>query len=227
VSLKEIKHQDLPDGSALYALKTDDGYVLEVRETPVAHGTGDERLRVIGLSCLSGCPVRCTFCATGSFRMWRKLSPREIVGQVDHVLTRRPADPEEAWGHRFEFSGMGEPFLNLMPVRNAIAELGRRFPRAGFVVSTIGIRGADFSWIRPPVTLNLSVHTLREDRRRQLVPYEKAMSVTELGAIERRGEEMIRVTLTFADESEYNLEAIEKAFDPSRFSIGMTLLTPI
>lgn len=223
----EVKHQAMPDGSVLYALKTSDGRMVETRdEWRPAMVTGGAGGRVFGLSCMSGCPVRCTFCATGTMKSWRNLSADEIVDQVRHACAQRPVDPDRMIC-QFEFTGMGEPFLNVSSVRKAISELDTLFPGSRHLVSTIGIRGSDFSWIGDHITLNLSVHSLQDDRRRRLVPDDRCMTLAELGAVTTPGPAKIQVTLALADDAEYNLEAIENLFDPARFSIRTALLTPI
>lgn len=228
MTMTEVKHHEMPDGTILYALKTTDGRLVETRDESVrastpAHGGR----RVFGLSCMSGCPVRCTFCATGTMKNWRNLTAREIVDQVRHATVQRPVEPVQTSTCQFKYSGMGEPFLNVSNVRQAIAEMGSLFPGSQHLISTIGIKGSDFSWIRDPVTLNLSVHSLRDDRRRRLVPDDRCMTLAELGSVVTPGPAKIQVTFAFADDAEYDLDAIEKIFDPEKFSIRTALLTPI
>ena len=75
----------------VYALQTQDGFPLEVTDTFLPFYTkdavgrkqnkldnediGDRSERwMIGVSCMSGCPVRCKFCATGKLKQWRNLT---------------------------------------------------------------------------------------------------------------------------------------------------------
>src|SRR5262249_56794465 len=61
--------------------------------------------RSLCLSSQSGCPLTCTFCATGSMRFGRNLSASEIVDQALHFRRREPVN-------HAVYMGMGEPFLN-------------------------------------------------------------------------------------------------------------------
>ena len=39
---------------------------------------------------MSGCPVRCKFCATGKIKKYRNLTATEIVEQVEFVMSKNP-----------------------------------------------------------------------------------------------------------------------------------------
>ncbi len=58
------------------------------------------------LSSHSGCPLTCTFCATGAMRFGRNLTASEILDQALHFRRREAID-------HVVFMGMGEPLLNL------------------------------------------------------------------------------------------------------------------
>src|SRR3954454_18808867 len=90
------------------------------------------RPRSLCLSSQSGCPLTCTFCATGQMAFGRNLSASEILDQALHF--RRI----EAVDHAV-FMGMGEPMLNLDAVVDAarlLADVGITNRRA--TVSTVG-----------------------------------------------------------------------------------------
>ena len=61
---------------------------------------------------------------------------------------------------------MGEPFLNIDNVKHAIELIDKEYPTAKLhhYVSTIGIAGADYSWIKDNITLQLSLHSLEDSR---------------------------------------------------------------
>ena len=75
--------------------------------------------RSLCLSSQSGCPLTCTFCATGSMKFGRNLTASEILDQALHF--RRI----EAVDHSV-FMGMGEPMMNLDNVLAACAAPARR-----------------------------------------------------------------------------------------------------
>src|ERR1700747_3390947 len=89
--------------------------------------------RSLCLSSQSGCPLTCTFCATGAMAFGRNLTASEILGQALHF--RRLTKVDHA-----VFMGMGEPMLNLDEVLAA----ARRLPDLGVThrrttISTVGV----------------------------------------------------------------------------------------
>ena len=62
--------------------------------------------RSVCLSSQSGCPLTCTFCATGAMRFARNLTASEILDQALYFRRFEPID-------HCVFMGMGEPMLNL------------------------------------------------------------------------------------------------------------------
>src|SRR5207237_874504 len=89
------------DGTVKTLFTTHDGHPVEA----VLMRYRDGR-RSLCLSSQSGCPLTCTFCATGAMAFGRNLTPWEILDQALHF--RRI----EAVDHAV-FMGMGEPMLNL------------------------------------------------------------------------------------------------------------------
>ena len=96
--------------------------------------------RSICLSSQSGCPLTCTFCATGQMKFGRNLTASEILDQALHF--RRIGAVDHA-----VFMGMGEPMMNLDSVLAAcerLPDLGIAHRRTA--ISTIGwIPGIDGS----------------------------------------------------------------------------------
>jgi 23S rRNA (adenine2503-C2)-methyltransferase len=122
--------------------------------------------RSLCLSSQSGCPLTCTFCATGQMRFARNLTASEILDQALHF--RR----EEAVDHCV-FMGMGEPMLNL----NAVLEAARRLPDVGIThrrtaISTVGwVPGIDrLAASDMPIRLALSLHAAEDALRSHIMP---------------------------------------------------------
>jgi 23S rRNA (adenine2503-C2)-methyltransferase len=122
--------------------------------------------RSLCLSSQSGCPLTCTFCATGQMKFGRNLTAWEILDQALHF--RRVEDVDHA-----VFMGMGEPLMNL---DNVIAAC-RRLPDAGITnrrtaISTVGwIPGIDrLAESDLPVRLALSLHAADDDLRSRIMP---------------------------------------------------------
>ena len=122
--------------------------------------------RSICLSSQSGCPLTCTFCATGQMKFARNLSVSEILDQALHFRRGEAID-------HCVFMGMGEPMLNLENVLGACARLGALgiSPRHT-TISTVGwipgIRRLAESEL--PIRLALSLHAADEALRSQLMP---------------------------------------------------------
>src|SRR5207302_7807239 len=72
--------------------------------------------RSLCVSSQSGCPLTCTFCATGAMKFGRNLTASEILDQALHFRRSEPVD-------HAVFMGMGEPMLNLDQVLGAARRL--------------------------------------------------------------------------------------------------------
>lgn len=125
-----------------------------------------------------GCAVGCVFCMTGQGGLVRQLSDLEIVAEVALARTLRPETKKVV------FMGMGEPSHNLDAVMRAVNFLGEHgdFGHKDLVVSTVGdprlFEALHRSRVRP--ALALSLHTVDNEKRRQLLPRGTRMSVEAL-----------------------------------------------
>jgi 23S rRNA (adenine2503-C2)-methyltransferase len=123
--------------------------------------------RSLCVSSQSGCPLTCTFCATGAMKFGRNLTASEILDQALHFRRKEPVT-------NLVFMGMGEPLIN---VDNVLASC-ERLPEIGIAnshttVSTVG-------WIpgiqkmadpaTPNVRLALSLHAADPALRSELMP---------------------------------------------------------
>ena len=149
------------DGTIKALFQTTDGRALEA----VLMRYHDKR-RSICVSSQSGCPLTCTFCATGQMKFARNLTASEIVDQALHFRRIEPID-------HAVFMGMGEPMLNLDEVLGA----ARRLPDVGIThrrtaISTVGwIPGIERLAEQPmPLRLALSLHAADEALRSELMP---------------------------------------------------------
>jgi 23S rRNA (adenine2503-C2)-methyltransferase len=149
------------DGTIKALFSTHDGRSVEA----VLMRYKDGR-RSLCLSSQSGCPLTCTFCATGSMRFGRNLTASEILDQALHF--RRSSEVDHA-----VFMGMGEPMMNLDHVLAACA----RLPDVGITsrrtaISTVGwIPGIErLAASELPLRLALSLHAPDDALRTQLMP---------------------------------------------------------
>ena len=240
--LKKIAEKEFANGR-VYALQTEDGYPLEVTTTFLPYYTKDaigrkqnkldnyklgdysERF-MIGVSCQSGCCVHCKFCCTGQLKKFRNLTAEEIVEQVEfavnEVKKRDGFDFVNAKEHKINFTRMGEPFLNIENVKEAINIIDKKYPGTHNYISTIGIKGADFSWIKNNITLQISLHSLDEKRRDELIPFKNKMTIEELGQIRTNSNLKTTVNLTLVDTEDFDIEKLYKYFDPKHFFIKLS-----
>lgn len=224
--LNEICHEKIVGGD-VYAFKTKDNYSLETKmiELPMAQNQG-RRKYSIHISCMSGCPVQCRFCATGNMPAWRNLTTNEMLAQVEAMLSTSNATHSET-DYLIGFMRMGEPFLNLKNVKNVISRLREIHPTFQYCITTIGIKGSDFSWIKDPIRLQISIHTLRDEVRKKLIPYKNVMSIDELRRVRTGDGKSVDVCITLADETEYDLSEAMKHFQEPFFSIKWTPMQPL
>ena len=150
------------DGTVKALFHTHDGHPVEA----VLMRYRDGR-RSVCVSSQSGCPLTCTFCATGQMRFRRNLDEWEILDQALHFRRLEPID-------HVVFMGMGEPMLNLDSVLGA----ARRLPDVGVThrrttISTVGwmpglTRFVDE--VDEPIRLALSLHAPLDALRSELMP---------------------------------------------------------
>ena len=160
-ALRPVREALARDGTEKVLFETGDGRPVEA----VLMRYRDGR-RSLCLSSQSGCPLTCTFCATGRMNFGRNLSASEIIDQALHF--RR----SEAINHAV-FMGMGEPLMNLDNVLAAC----ERLPAVGIATSNTAI--STVGWLPgierlaregPPVRLALSLHAADEALRSELMP---------------------------------------------------------
>lgn len=241
--LQESRKRSFTNG-IVYSLLTEDGYPVEVTDTFLPYYTKDaigakqnalknydiadrtERW-MIGVSCMSGCPVGCKFCATGQLKRWRKLTAEEIVEQVRFILNKNPEySPSEAKEFKINYTRMGEPFLNIEAVKEAVRIIDGMFPNVHHYISTIGIAGSDFSWIKGNITLQISLHSFDEEHRNWLIPYKRKMTIPELGKIRTASNLKTTLNMTLVEESDFDIESLKKHFNKEHFFIKLSPINP-
>jgi 23S rRNA (adenine2503-C2)-methyltransferase len=236
--MKVLRSKSFTNGT-VYALQTEDGYPIETTDTFLPYYTKfcinntnalktDEigsRLErwMIGVSIASGCPVGCKFCATGQLKKYRPLKAYEIVDQVIHVLEQNPdLSPSRSKEFKINYTRMGEIGMNPIEVQDAIETITSVIPNTHHYISTIGIKGMDFSWIEGNVTLQISLHSLDEERRRELIPFGNKMSIEELGQIRTKSNLKTTINMTLVDDEDWDIAELKKYFDPKYFFVKIS-----
>ena len=117
---------------------------------------------------------------------------------------------------------MGEPFLNIDEVRKAIEIIDAKYPNTHHYISTIGLQGSDFSWIKDNITLQLSLHSLDEERRHNLIPISNLMSIEELGQVRTSSNLKTTINMTLVDFADFDINILKKYFNPKYFFIKLS-----
>lgn len=165
------------DGTIKFLLALADGRHVETVYIP----DGDRH--TFCLSTQVGCPLKCTFCFSGTIRFERNLAPGEILAQF--MLARGELLPPPARSN-IVFMGMGEPLLNAEGVLasldvltddEALAVSPRRI-----TVSTAGLVDEleRFCAKAPAVGLAISLHATTDALRNRIMPINRKHDLDEL-----------------------------------------------
>jgi 23S rRNA (adenine2503-C2)-methyltransferase len=213
------------DGTVKVLFRTADGHPVEA----VLMRYRDGR-RSICVSSQSGCPLTCSFCATGAMRFGRNLRASEILDQVLHFRRLEPVN-------HLVFMGMGEPMLNLDEVLAA----ARRLPDVGIThrrttISTVGwlpglTRFVDE--VEEPIRLALSLHAADPRLRSQLMPVNDRFPLPSVLDECRRYFELRHrkvfveyVMLAGVNDSPARARELAAALDPKVFKVNLIPYNP-
>ncbi|KAG0462292.1 hypothetical protein HPP92_020768 [Vanilla planifolia] len=166
------------DGTIKILIRLHDNRLIETVGIPVDDDKGFYRLTAC-VSSQVGCPLRCSFCATGKGGYSRNLRVHEIVEQVMAI--------EELFKHRVTnvvFMGMGEPMLNLKSVLqahrclNKDIQIGQRM----MTISTVGVPNTIkmLASRKLQSTLAVSLHAPNQKLREQIIPSAKTYPLASL-----------------------------------------------
>jgi 23S rRNA (adenine2503-C2)-methyltransferase len=213
------------DGTLKVLFRTADGHPVEAVLMRYRGGR-----RSVCVSSQSGCPLTCTFCATGRMPFGRNLTASEILDQALHFRRIEPVD-------HLVYMGMGEPMLNL----DAVVESSRRLPDVGIThrrttISTVGwLPGLrrfveEVDW---PLRLAFSLHAPNDALRSELMPVNVRYPIQEVLAeceryvAKRRRKVFVEYVLLRGvnDRVEQALELAE-LLDPSAFKVNLIPYNP-
>jgi 23S rRNA (adenine2503-C2)-methyltransferase len=212
------------DGTVKVLFSTHEGLPVEA----VLMSYRDGR-RSVCLSSQSGCPLTCTFCATGSMRFGRNLTASEILDQALYFRRRG------AVNHAV-FMGMGEPLMNL----DAVLETCRSLPDVGVTnrrtgVSTVGwVPGIERLTAEPaPLRLALSLHAADDALRSQLMPVNERYPLAQVLAACREHYERKRrrvfveyVMLAGMNDRVEQAHQLAELLDPRAFKVNLIPFNP-
>jgi 23S rRNA (adenine2503-C2)-methyltransferase len=223
LSLADEAHSK--DGTVKALFRTSDGHPVET----VLMRYRDGR-RSLCLSSQSGCPLTCTFCATGQMRFGRNLTASEILDQALHFRRVEPVD-------HAVFMGMGEPMMNL----DAVLEAARALPDVGITsrrmtISTVGWLPGLRTFVdevEEPIRLALSLHAPTDELRSVLMPVNERYPLADVLAECRRYFELRRrmvfveyVMLRGVNDRVEQARALADLLDPKVFKVNLIPYNP-
>jgi 23S rRNA (adenine2503-C2)-methyltransferase len=185
--------------------------------------------RSICVSSQSGCPLTCTFCATGQMKFGRNLTASEILDQALHLRRISTLD-------HCVFMGMGEPMMN---IENVLAAC-ERLPALGIThrrttISTVGwIPGIETLMESDmPIRLAFSLHAPEDALRSQIMPVNDRYSLAEVLDACRRFYDRRRrmvfieyVMLAGVNDSYEQAVALARLLDPKMFKVNLIPFNP-
>ena len=213
------------DGTVKALFRTREGHPVEA----VLMRYRDGR-RSLCLSSQSGCPLTCTFCATGQMRFGRNLTPSEILDQALHFRRIEPVD-------HAVFMGMGEPMLNL----DSVLEAARSLPDVGITwrrttISTVGwlpglTRFVDE--VEEPIRLAFSLHAATDELRNELMPVNERYPLADVLAeceryfkLRRRKVFVEYVMLRGVNDRVEQARSLADLLDPRVFKVNLIPYNP-
>lgn len=138
------------------------------------------------VSCQAGCPMACTFCATGKLWLKRNLEFSEIIEQI--MFAAKILNDEGTILRNVVYMGMGEPFLNYENLKKSIEiacnQKKINLANRRVTVSTCGIVpgikkfGDDF----PQTSLAISIHAPNDEIRKWIMPVDHTYNLDKLMA---------------------------------------------
>ena len=179
-----------------------------------------------------GCPLGCTFCATGQMGCKRNLTAGEIVDQIITLRDNRI--------NHVVLMGMGEPLLNYDEVLKAIKimnnEMGLSFAAKRITVSTAGIPAMIEKLADENLKLKLaiSLNAATDAKRTKLMPINKKHPIKEVlaavkafGKKTKRGVTFEYVLIRDVNDSEKDALALSKLVKGIRCKINLIPYNPV
>ena len=191
------------DRSRKWLLKFDDAVEAECVFIP------EEDRGALCLSSQVGCTLNCSFCHTGTQKLVRNLTAREIVGQVmvaRDTYSEWPSGRKDRLLTNIVMMGMGEPLFNFENVAKALKIIvdgdGLSISKRRITLSTSGVVpemqrcGEELG-----VNLAVSLHAATDELRDVLVPINRKYPIRQLLAACRAypgANNARRITLEYA-----------------------------
>ena len=160
------------DGTVKYLYRVGEGHYVEAVYIP------EEDRATLCVSSQVGCKMNCKFCMTGKQGFTGNLTAGQIINQINSL-------PERDKLTNVVMMGMGEPLDNLNEVLKALevmtASYGYGWSPKRVTLSSVGLRKGLQRFVEESdCHLAISLHSPVPQQRRELMPAEKAFSITEI-----------------------------------------------
>jgi 23S rRNA (adenine2503-C2)-methyltransferase len=223
-TLELVDEAHARDGTVKALFRTGDGRPVEA----VLMRYRDGR-RSVCVSSQSGCPLTCTFCATGTMKFGRNLTTSEILDQVLHFRRIEPVD-------HLVFMGMGEPMMALDSVLGACEKL----PDLGITnrrttISTVGwVPGIErLTQSDLPVRLAFSLHAPEDGLRSRIMPVNERYPIAEVlaacHAYHERRRRLVFIEYVMLDgvnDTYEQARQLTRLLDPKVFKVNLIPYNP-
>lgn len=198
------------DKTEKFLFKLEDGNTIET----VLLKHKDKR-NTLCISSQVGCPVKCTFCATGQDGFVRNLDVNEIINQVYTVERRLTKQGSNI--NNIVFMGMGEPLLNLSNVLKALDILsnknGINISKRKITISTSGIvpNIEKILLEKLPVELAISLHSAINAKRDMIIPVNRSYPLEDLYTIlqEYQRQTKRRISFEYIMINDFNVSDLD------------------
>ena len=169
---KPVHEAKSSDGTIKYLFSAGNLHAVESVYIP------DNDRATLCVSSQVGCKMNCVFCMTGKQGFGANLSANQILNQIQSI-------PESDELTNIVFMGMGEPMDNINEVLKVLSILtsdyGYKWSPKRITVSTVGLRKGFERFLKESdCHLAVSIHTPFPTQRAELMPAEKAFSITEI-----------------------------------------------
>lgn len=160
------------DGTVKYLYQAGDSHFVEAVYIP------DEDRATLCVSSQVGCKMNCKFCMTGKQGFTANLTANQILNQISSL-------PERDKLTNIVLMGMGEPLDNLDEVLKVLeimtSSYGYGWSPKRITLSSVGLRKGLQRFIEESdCHLAISLHSPITSQRAELMPAERAFSITEM-----------------------------------------------
>ena len=229
----QSRHDSDRDGATKLLFETSAGNLIESVILRIASGR-----TALCVSSQAGCAARCEFCATGTLGLIQNLSRDEILDQI--IQANQLLATEGRTVRNVVFMGMGEPLHNEGPLHAALDVLTSaacfHIGPQRVLVSTVGVPAAMVRCARrfPKVRMALSLHSVRPEIRRRIIPISGRYNLAELrdavrqvAAIQSQPVMIEYVMLAGLNDTEFDIDRLSEYLRGLPVHINLIPYNPI